>query len=74
MSELTPAPYQVGQLVRVVLNDKNRTAHTGRVRKVVWHYKDQRFNFYLEANGQKVSKRYLAEDLVPVVEAPSCRT
>jgi hypothetical protein len=58
--------FQVGDRVQVVLNNRNRTFHRGLVREVVWHIKDGRYNFYLEAKGKKVSKRYLAEDLESV--------
>jgi hypothetical protein len=58
--------FSVGQKVKVVLNDRNRTPHTGSVREVTWHYKDGRYNYYLEEDGKKVSKRYLEEDLEPV--------
>lgn len=62
-----PKPvFSVGQRVRVIVNDRNRTPHDGSVRQVVWHHKDQRYNYYLEEAGKKVSKRYLAEDLEPV--------
>ena len=63
-----PEPeFRVGQCVRVVLNDRNRTPHTGTVRQVVWHHRDRRYNYYLQEAGKKVSKRYLAEDLEAVV-------
>jgi hypothetical protein len=59
-----PAPrYQVGQPVRVILNARNRTAHAGIIRRVVWHGKDSQYNYYLEEAGKKISKRYLEEDL-----------
>jgi hypothetical protein len=36
-----PAPaIIIGQPVRVVLNQRNKTPHTGCVRRIVWHYKD----------------------------------
>jgi hypothetical protein len=61
-----PAPlYSVGQRVRVVLNEKNKTPHEGTIRVIIWHHKDQRYNYYLEENGRKVSKRYFDEDLLP---------
>jgi hypothetical protein len=61
-----PEPtFRTGQRVRVILNDRNRTPHDGTIRKIIWHHKDQRFNYYLEA-GRKVAKRYFAEDLQPI--------
>ena len=61
----------MGQPVRVVLNERNRTPHTGWVRMVVWHAKEQRYRYYLSDPGttvhaRKVSKAYVAEDLVPM--------
>src|SRR5262245_54656646 len=55
--------FELGATVRVVLNERNRTPHVGMVRKVIWHFKDERYNYYLEENGRKVSKRYFDEDL-----------
>lgn len=63
--DLPPPEHPLGSFVRVVLNDRNRTPRRGRVREVVWHFKDGRYNYYIEENGQKVTKRYLAEDLIP---------
>jgi len=54
---------EVGQRVRIVLNERNRTPRMGTIRQVIWHFKDQTFNYYLEEDGKKVSKRYLAVDL-----------
>ena len=58
----------VGQAVRVILNDRNRTPHEGLIREVIWHFKDQRYNYYLSEGGKKVSKRYLIDDLQPIEE------
>jgi hypothetical protein len=66
MTELPMPRFSVGQKVVVVLNEKNKTPHTGSVREVIWHYKDSRYNYYLEENGKKISKRYFEEDLDPV--------
>jgi hypothetical protein len=53
----------IGQHVRVILNDRSRTPHIGTVREIIWHVKDQRYNYYLEENGKKVSKRYFDSNL-----------
>jgi hypothetical protein len=59
-----PEPaFQIGQRVRVILNERNRTPHEGTVRRVIWHHRDGRYNYYLEEAGKKVSKRYFEEDL-----------
>jgi len=66
MTEQRPPPrFVVGQAVRVVLNARNTTAHCGTVRDVVWHFKQERYHYYLLENGKKVSKRYSDEDLEP---------
>lgn len=63
----SPEPeFALGQWVRVVLNDRNRTPHEGTIRAVIWHHKQQRFHYYLQEGGRKVSKRYAAEDLQPI--------
>ena len=62
-----PEPaFCLGQKVTVVLNERNRTPHTGTIREIIWHHKDQRYNYYLEEGGKKISKRYVGEDLGPV--------
>ena len=59
-----PEPtFHIGQQVRVLLNERNRTPHSGAVREVIWHHKDARFGYYIEDSGRRVSKRYFAEDL-----------
>lgn len=66
----TPA-FRVGQRVRVILNERNTTPHEGWVREILWHSKDQRYNYYLAVPGvalprRNLSKRYFEEDLVAV--------
>lgn len=64
MSHDLPEPeFRVGDLVRVIVNEQNRTSRTGAVREVIWHHKHERYNYYLEEHGKKVSKRYYADDL-----------
>ncbi len=58
--------FVIGQRVRVILNDRNRTPHEGTIRSAIWHHKERRFHYYLEEDGRKVSKRYAAEDLQPI--------
>jgi hypothetical protein len=66
-----PSPiFPVGQAVRVILNDRNKTPYSGKIRAAFWHHKDQRFNYYLEEDSKKVSKRYLAEDLEAIASEP----
>ncbi len=64
-----PIPvFSVGQRVRVVLNERNRTPHQGSIRQVIWHYKGGRYNYYLEEKGKAISKRYYEDDLEPILE------
>ena len=66
MTDQQPKPkFAVGQRVRVILNERNRTAHHGTIREIIWHLKDRRHNYYLLEDGKKVSKRYFDEDLEP---------
>jgi hypothetical protein len=58
--------FAMGQRVRVVLNERNRTPHTGTIRDIIWHFKQARYSYYLEEVGKKVSKRYFEEDLEPL--------
>jgi hypothetical protein len=55
--------FSIGERVRVVLNDRNRTPHDGTILAAIWHHKQRRFHYYLQEGGRKVSKRYSAEDL-----------
>ena len=64
MSFTVPTPkFAIGQKVRVRLSDRNRTAHEGTIRDIIWHLKDERHNYYIEEDGRKVSKRYYEDDL-----------
>jgi len=68
-----PAPvFSVGQRVRLILNDGNKTPYTGFVQRIIWHHKHGRYKYYLDENGKAVSKRYVAEDLTrfPVGDGP----
>ena len=66
MSAPKPAPkFAIRETVRVLLNDRNRTAHRGTVREVIWHFKDERYNYYIVEDGKKISKRYFDDDLEP---------
>jgi hypothetical protein len=67
--ERPPSKFRAGDAVEVVASDKNRTYHKGRVRQVTWHFKDREWNFFIEENGKKIGKRYLATDLRAVDSA-----
>lgn len=62
---MEPKPeFQLGQRVSVLINERNLTQRAGTIARVVWHFKDACYNYYLEVDGKKVPKRYLACDLV----------
>ncbi len=61
--ETPPPSFSVGQRVRVILNERNRTARVGAICQVIWHFKDKRYNYYLDVNGKRISKRYFDDDL-----------
>lgn len=59
-----PPRFPAGTAVRVVPNSgRNETLFAGKVREVIWHHKHGLWNYYLEADGRRVSKRYLEADL-----------
>jgi hypothetical protein len=60
------AAFCVGQTVRVIANERNNTPRRGVIMEIIWHHKDARYNYYIQASGRKVSKRYFAEDLEAV--------
>ena len=63
MTEKPPPALSLDQRVRVILNESNRTSRTGTIRQIIWHFKDQRYMYFLEVNGKKIAKRYYEEDL-----------
>jgi hypothetical protein len=67
--ERPPSKFRAGDAVEVIASDKNRTYHKGRARQMTWHFKDRKWNFFIEENGKKISKRYLATDLRAVDSA-----
>lgn len=60
---LPPPELTVGDMVSVRLGERNITPRSGRVRALVWHFKLERWCFYLEVNGRTIHKRYFADDL-----------
>jgi hypothetical protein len=50
----------------VLLNDRNKTARIGNVIQREWHFKDQRWLYFLRQGSRRVSKRYFAEDFLPL--------
>lgn len=55
--------FAIGDRVSVRVGGRNRTAHSGEIREVVWHIKDRQYNYFLREGNKKVKKRYFAEDL-----------
>jgi hypothetical protein len=60
------ADYELGQRVRVRLNERNRTPHTGVVAQKIWHHNREQYFYWLTERGRTVHKRYTAEDLESV--------
>lgn len=74
MSADLPLPeFEVGEAVEVLISHRNSTRHVGFITRVVWHYKDACYNYYLEADGRRVSKRYIATDLARVTSNNSVK-
>jgi adenylate kinase family enzyme len=72
LMKVRPEPmFKIGQHVRVVLNERNSTSHSGEIFQIEWHFKDQRFNYYLVENEKPVTKRYLECDLELILEPPA---
>jgi len=65
--------FQIGERVRVILNERNRTPHEGTILRAIWHFRDSCWHYFLQEGGAKVSKRYAAEDLVPAHQDPNTR-
>ncbi len=63
-NKVAPQPeFQLGQRVSTLPNERQRTPRVGTIARVIWHFKDACYNYYLEVDGRNVSKRYLACDL-----------
>ena len=55
-----PPKFKYGDLV----SPANNTDKKGKVRDIVWHFKNNTFNYYIEIDNKKVSRRYSEEELV----------
>lgn len=42
----------------------NHPDRKGKIRDIIWHFKNRTFNYYIEVNNKKVSKRYYEADLI----------
>lgn len=37
----------------------------GKIETIIWHFKNNEYNYYISVNGKKVSKRYDEKELIP---------
>lgn len=63
--------FALGARVQVVPNGQNRRLWVGLVARRIWHHKHACWTYFIESDGKKVSKRYVAEDLELVVDPAS---
>lgn len=66
MPNRPPSAFSIGQRVRVVLKGERGTPRLGTIRDIVWHFQAERYDYYLEADGQKLPGRYSDRDLETV--------
>jgi hypothetical protein len=59
-----PPHFRIGDPVQVVVNAKNITPRSGKVRDFIWHYKNGEWTYLISENGKAISKRYLKSDLI----------
>ena len=50
-------------LFQPVVTRSPNTPRQGRIVRMIWHYKDVCWNYYIESDGKAISKRYLEGDL-----------
>ena len=55
LTRIEPVPFSVGEVVRV-------GQFEGVIRVMIWHFRDEAVNYYLERGGRKLSRRYLEHD------------
>lgn len=62
---LAPVPpeFEIGAPVEVLLNVRNKTARRGRIQARDWHFKYQRWVYWIRQGRRVISKRYFADDL-----------
>jgi len=63
MPNRPPSAFSMGQCVRVAGDGEGGTPRLGTVRDIVWHFQAERYDYYLEAEGRKVPRRYAEGDL-----------
>ncbi len=52
--------YKYGEIVSLIDNMNIK----GKIRDIVYHFRNQTFNYYIEADNRKVNKRYYETDLI----------
>ena len=52
-----------GELVSIVEHSDT----IGRIKDIIWHFKNHDYNYYITINGRKKSKRYYSGDLCNLV-------
>lgn len=53
----------IGDRVRVIVSERNRTPRSGTVARSVWHHNLGCWMYYLVGNGRHIKKRYTFHDL-----------
>lgn len=62
MPNRPPSAFYIGDQVRVLVAGAG-VPRRGTVRDVVWHFQYLRYDYYLEADGQKVPRRFSEGEL-----------
>ncbi|MGD8770624.1 MAG: hypothetical protein PVJ06_11340 [Desulfobacterales bacterium] len=39
------------------------TERSGRILELIWHFKNKEWNYYIDSEGKRISKRYVESDL-----------
>ena len=57
---ITNPKYVLFDPIRVI---KPNSEKKGLIRELIWHFKNCEWNYYIDSDGKKVSKRYVESDL-----------
>ena len=63
MPNTPPSAFTIGQRVRVAPGAGKGPDRLGTVRDVVWHVQYERYDYYLEAGGRRITRSYSEGDL-----------
>lgn len=59
--------YEIGDVITVRLNSRNKTVRTGTIDEKNWHHKNGLWYYYIrDSDGHRVSKRYTAACILRV--------